>query len=122
MRAATKLLFAVLLGTSAAAFAAADFAVGSVLARGRNIEVRQSQLDDAFIAFRANLAARGQSIAENRREGAEAQLLDRMIVTQLLVSKATPEDHVRAKTNAVKFFNDSRKMADTDEAFARHLK
>jgi parvulin-like peptidyl-prolyl isomerase len=99
-----------------------DFAVGPVLAKGKGVEIRRSQLDDAFIAFRANLAARGQSIAENRREAAEAQLLDRMIVTQLLVNRAADADKERAKTNAVKFFNESRKMADTEEAFLRHLK
>ncbi len=103
-------------------FAAADFAIGPIIAKGKGVEIRQSQLDDAFIAFRANLTARGQSIAENRREGAEAQLLERMIVTQLLVSKGTAEDRERAKTNAVKFFDDSRKMSDSDEAFVRHLK
>src|SRR5436190_6196688 len=85
-------------------FAADDFAIGPVIAKGKGVEIRRSQLDDAFIAFRANLAARGQSMAENRREGAEAQLLDRMIVTQLLVNKATAADRERAKTNAVKFF------------------
>jgi parvulin-like peptidyl-prolyl isomerase len=103
-------------------FAAGDLAFGPVLAKGRNVEVRQSQLDDAFIAFRANLAARGQSIAENRREAAEAQLLDRMIVTQLLLSKATAADREKARTNAVKFFDESKKMADTEEGFVRHLK
>jgi peptidyl-prolyl cis-trans isomerase C len=116
---ALALLSAALCVTS---FAAANFAIGPVIARGKGVEIRQSQLDDAFVAFRANLAARGQSIAENRREGAEAQLLERMIVTQLLVNKALPEDRERAKTNAVKFFDESRKMADTDEAFVRHLK
>jgi parvulin-like peptidyl-prolyl isomerase len=102
--------------------AADDFATGPVLARGKGLEIRRSQLDDAFIAFRANLAARGQSIAEARRESAEAQLLERMIVTQLLVNKATPADRESARTNAVKFFQDSRKMADTDADFTRHLK
>lgn len=115
----------VLIGTALlgrVSFAADDFALGPVIAKGQGLEIRRSQLDDAFIAFRANLAARGQSIAENRREGAEGQLLDRMIVTQLLVNKATDADRENAKTNAVKFFNESRKMADTDEAFVRHLK
>jgi parvulin-like peptidyl-prolyl isomerase len=115
----TALLSAILIVTAPGA---TDFVAGPVLARGKNLEIRQSQLDDAFIAFRANLAARGQSIVETRRESAEAQLLDRMIVTQLLVNKATAADRERAQTNAVKFFDDSRKMADTDEAFIRHLK
>src|SRR5258705_10396117 len=83
---ALVLLSAVLFNPS---FAADDFAIGPVLAKGKGLEIRRSQLDDAFIAFRANLAARGQNIPEAKREAAEAQLLDRMIVTQLLVNKAT---------------------------------
>lgn len=102
--------------------AADDFAIGPVLARGKGVEVRRSQLDDAFIAFRANLAARGQSLPESRREAAEAQLLDRIVVTQLLVQKATDADRQRARTNAAKFFDESRKMADSEESFVRYLK
>jgi parvulin-like peptidyl-prolyl isomerase len=102
--------------------AADDFAVGPVIAKGKGLEIRRSQLDDAFIAFRANLAARGQNLAESRREGAEAQLLERIIVTQLLVNKATDADRVKARTNAVKFFDESRKMADSEEGFKRYLK
>ena len=102
--------------------AADDFAVGPVIAKGKGLEIRRSQLDDAFIAFRANLAARGQNLAEGRREGAEAQLLDRIIVTQLLVNQATAADREKARTNAVKFFDESRKMADSEEGFRRYLK
>lgn len=103
-------------------YAADDFAVGPVIAKGKGLELRRSQLDDAFIAFRANLAARGQSIPENKREGAEVQLLDRMIAMQLLVNKATDADREHAKTNMLKFLQDSRKMANSDEDFVRHLK
>lgn len=107
---------------SSSSLAADDFAVGPILAKGNGLEIRRSQLDDAFIAFRANLAARGQNVVEARREAAEAQLLDRMIVTQLLVNKSTAADKVNAGTNAIRFFNESRKMADTEQDFARHLK
>src|SRR5215213_1594172 len=106
---------------SAIAFAADDFAIGPVLVKGKGVEIRRSQLDDAFIAFRANLAARGQSIAEAKREAAEAQLLDRMIITQLLVNKATAADKEQSKTNAGRFLIESRKMASTDQDFVRHL-
>ena len=102
--------------------AADEFAIGPVLAKGQGVEIRRSELDDAFVAYRANLAARGQTLAENKREGVEAQLLDRMIVTELLVKNATTADRENAKTNAVKFFNDSRKSAQTDEEFSRHLR
>ncbi len=116
---ALALLSAVL---SHPSFAADDFAIGPVLAKGKGLEIRRSQLDDAFIAFRANLAARGQNIPENKREAAEAQLLDRMIITQLLVNKATAADKEHSKTNAVRFLAESRKMASSDQDFVRHLK
>ena len=103
-------------------FAADDLPAGPILAKGDKLEVRRSELDDAFVAFRANLAARGQTIAEAKREPAEAQLLDRIIVTRLLVNKATAADQESAKTNAAKFFEESRKMADSETDFARHLK
>ena len=36
---------------SAIAFAADDFAIGPVLVKGKGVEIRRSQLDDAFVAF-----------------------------------------------------------------------
>ena len=104
------------------ALRAADMTFGPVLAKGGGVEIRRSELDDAFIAYRANLAARGQNIAETRREAAEAQLLDRILVTRLLVTQATAADKDNAKTNITKFLDDSRKMAATEEDFARHLR
>ena len=101
---------------------AADMTFGPVLAKGGGVEIRRSELDDAFIAYRANLAARGQNIAETRREAAEAQLLDRILVTRLLVTQATAADKANAQTNIAKFLEDTRKMAATDEDFARHLR
>ena len=121
-----KLCFALALVVAAlltpAGFAADDFALGPVIVKGKGFEIRRSQLDDAFVAFRANLAARGQNIQEGLREGTEAQLLNRMIITELLVKKATDADREKARTNSVKFLLDSRKVADTEEDFQRHLK
>lgn len=101
---------------------AADMTFGPVLAKGGGVEIRRSELDDAFIAYRANLAARGSNIPETRREAAEAQLLDRILVTRLLVTQATATDKANAQTNITKFLEDTRKMASTEEDFARHLR
>ena len=40
-----------------------------VIATGKNVEVKRSQLDEAFISYRANLAARGDDIASARKSG-----------------------------------------------------
>jgi len=117
-----KILVAVAVLVSALFTRAADLTFGPVLAKGGGVEIRRSELDDAFIAYRANLAARGQNIAETRREAAEAQLLDRILVTRLLVTQANATDKENAKTNIIKFLDDTRKMAATEDDFARHLR
>ena len=43
-----------------------------VIVRGKGVEVKRSQLEDAFVTYRANLAARDQSIPEEQRPLREA--------------------------------------------------
>jgi parvulin-like peptidyl-prolyl isomerase len=94
-----------------------------ILARGKGFEIKQSQLDEAFISYRANLAARGESVgSDDQRQYKEAQLLDRIIVTQILVNRATTGDRIRAKELFQKFLAESKKNASSEEAFSRHLK
>lgn len=93
-----------------------------VVARAKGIEIKQSQLEEAFVAFKANLAARGQTVPENQRLDREVQLLDRLIVTQLLVSRATDADKTKAKELAEKFVAQSKKATSSDEMFYRQLK
>src|SRR6185436_18419737 len=50
------------------------------IARGQGVEIKRSQLEDAFTAWKANLAARGQTIGEEQRTLREFQLLDKLIV------------------------------------------
>jgi peptidyl-prolyl cis-trans isomerase C len=92
-----------------------------VLCKGKSVEVRRSQVDEAFVQFKANLTARGQPFPEERREQVETQLLDRLVVTKLLVNRATDEDRARAKTLAEKFEGDTRKQAGSDDSFERQL-
>src|SRR5688572_25717097 len=74
-----------------------DLFEDEVVARGKGIEVKRSQLEEAFIQYRANLAARGQNLSDGQRGTREAQLLDRLIVTQILLSRATDADKAKAK-------------------------
>src|SRR5438552_5656904 len=69
--------------------AAASLFDDPVIARGQGVEIKRSQLDDAFIAFKANLVARNQTLPEEQRLFRQAQLLDRLITTKLLVNRAT---------------------------------
>lgn len=93
-----------------------------VVVRGKGVEVKKSQLEDAFIAFAANLAARGGSLSEELRPVREAQLLDRLVITRLLVNRANTVDKTRAQELADKFIADARKSSSSEETFRRQLK
>ena len=93
-----------------------------VIVRGKGVEVKRSQLESAYVAYRANLAARGQQIPEEQRTMREAQLLERLVVTQLLAQRATDEDRKMAKELGDRFLEDSKKGAASEESFYRQLK
>ena len=92
-----------------------------MLARGKGVEVRQSQLDEAFTSFRATLAARGDTLPEERRTAQEAQLLERLIITQLLTNLVTQSDRTNAQALAEKYIAETRKNL-SDDSFHRQLK
>ncbi len=93
-----------------------------VLARGKGVEVKRSHLEEAFVAFRANLASRGQPIPEAQRTAQESQLLQRLIVTQILTNRVSEADRAVAKGLADKFMVEARKNAVSEDAFNRQLK
>lgn len=93
-----------------------------VIARGKGVEVRQAKLEEAFVHHKANLASRGKSISEGQRTLREAQLLDRLIITQLLLNRASDADKAKAKELADKFTEESKKLASSEDSFYRQLK
>ncbi len=93
-----------------------------LLARGQGVAVRRGQLDEAFIAYRSNLAGRGQTIPEDERLLRERLLLDRLIVTQILTNRATAGDRAKATEIAEKIVADTKKELGTEEALRRRLK
>ena len=106
----------------ARAFTMSELFGDPVIARGQGVEVKRTQLEEAFIAWKANLAARGQTIVEEQRTFRESQLLDKLIITQLLLNRATTGDKTVARAQADKFLADSKKDARSEEAFNGQLK
>jgi peptidyl-prolyl cis-trans isomerase C len=91
------------------------------VARGRDFEIKRSQLDEAYIAMRAAFAARGQSLPPSDRDAMEALLVDRLVLVQLLLRKVTEADRAIAVTNAERAFRESRAQAGSEESFKRQL-
>src|SRR5437667_6532965 len=91
------------------------------LCKGKGVEIKRSQVDEAFIQFKANLTARGQVLPEGKRDLAESQLLDRLVITKLLVNRANEEDKKKLRTAADKFVESTKRQAGSDESFQRQL-
>ena len=92
-----------------------------VIAKGKGFEIRQSELDDSVTALKATLASQNQGIAPQDEPALRASLLDRMVLTRILVQRATDEDKAKAKELADKFIADTKKKAPSEESYRRQL-
>ncbi|HMO63957.1 MAG TPA: peptidylprolyl isomerase [Verrucomicrobiota bacterium] len=88
-----------------------------VLAKGKGLEITQSELDEAYVALRASLAAQGRTVPENQRRQVEKQLLQRLVMTEVLLARATDEDRARGRERALKIVEAERAKAKNPEAF-----
>jgi peptidyl-prolyl cis-trans isomerase C len=82
---------------SSGASAIADLLGDPIIAKGKGIEVKRSQLDAALIGVKAGLNARGQSVTPDQLVMLERQVLNDIIGLQILLSKATDADKVKGK-------------------------
>src|SRR5436190_19423288 len=71
-RAATKALFA-----------------DPVIVKGKGIEIHESDLDEAFLGYKAARAALGQGVPALSEKAIRQQVLDKLIATKLMLAKAT---------------------------------
>jgi peptidyl-prolyl cis-trans isomerase C len=106
---------------AAAAKAAAELFPDEVCARGNGVEVKRSQLAEAFMAHRANLAARGQVLPEDQRQMVESRILDRLVVVQILMGKAQEADKAKGRETMEKLLAQYKAGSGSDEVFQRQL-
>ncbi|MBI4657308.1 MAG: peptidylprolyl isomerase [Verrucomicrobia bacterium] len=100
---------------------AANLFEDKILAKGKGVEVKQSQLDEMYVAFKANRAAAGQPVPDAYRRKIEADILEKLIATQLFLSLATEADRTKAKTIADEFIAEQMKLAPSEESFQRQI-
>ncbi|MEP6662438.1 MAG: peptidylprolyl isomerase, partial [Verrucomicrobiota bacterium] len=93
-----------------------------VVAKGKGFEIKQKDVEDAFIDYKANAAARGQSISEPERDDVEAKLLERLVVTKVLISRANTDDKKKAEELTTKLVDSAKKQFPSEEMFEQQLK
>jgi parvulin-like peptidyl-prolyl isomerase len=68
-----------------------------VIAQGKDVVVKQSQLDDVVTGIKSEAAAHGQSIPPEQMPMVEASCLMQLIQTDLLLQEATDADKAQGK-------------------------
>jgi len=93
-----------------------------VVATGKTFEIKRSQVDDAYVDYSAAVAASGRTIGEQDRALVRSKVLDHLIISKILLQKATEED----KTNVLKMVEEeiaqARTNAPSPEAFEEQIK
>lgn len=93
-----------------------------VFARGKGFEIKQSQLEEVFIAFKANAAAINERVPEDKREELEAELLHELVLTKILVQKATEADRAKANEATKEMVDKVKARASSETIFNLRLK
>lgn len=107
--------------TAASPSSAAALFGDKIIAKGKGVEVRQSQVDDMFITFKSNRAAMGERVSEAMRSKVEADILEKLIATQLLLGRATEADKTKGKEIGELFVAEQKKQMPSEESFNRQL-
>jgi peptidyl-prolyl cis-trans isomerase C len=100
----------------------ADTFPNPVIASGTGFQITRNQLADAFTTYSAGVAANGGSIPEDQRDGVKSNLLQHLIITQILVKKATPDDKTKIQTMVQENIDEARRTAPSPEAFDAQIK
>src|SRR6185369_12125229 len=93
-----------------------------VVAKGKGIEIKRSQLDEVVGGLKASAAARGQNIPPEQLTLVEGKFLDRLIQIQLLLQKSTAADKAEGKKKTDAQIAELLKRAGSEEKFNQQLK
>src|SRR4051812_21793017 len=100
----------------------ADLFPDTVVAKGKNVEVKRSQVDEGITGLKSTLAARGQNLSADEIAQAEPRVLDRLIQIQLLLARATDNDKAEGRQATAKRIDEMRSRMGSEENFNRQLK
>jgi parvulin-like peptidyl-prolyl isomerase len=111
----------VLAVASPALSAAPSLFADPVVAKARSFQIRESDLQEAFVAHKAAAASLGQRTPPLLEVRLKRQLLEKMIATRLLLARATPADHDEGKKTALRLVAETRQKAGSEGAYRRRL-
>ncbi len=116
-------LFALLLCVLCVAPAAlgAELFQNPVVAQGKGLLIKESDVEEAYVGHKAAAAAMGQRLPGALDESLKAQILEKMIATRLMLARATPLDRDEGKRTADRMIADGKEKAGSEGSYRRRL-
>lgn len=93
-----------------------------VIAKGKGVEIKQSELDEVMTGMKSAAAAHGQTIPPDQINVISVQMLNRLIQIQLLLQTATDADKADGKSKADDQLKTLLDKAGSQETLDRQLK
>ncbi len=92
-----------------------------IAAKGKGFEIKRSEVEEAYLKFKANAAANGQTVPDTQREDIEKRITDRLVILRVVSARATAEDKAESAKKAEKFMEDTKQQASSEASFKRQL-
>lgn len=122
MRALLLIATVLLAGAPSAIAAGAEpLFADPVVAKARDFEIRRSDIDEGYLAYKAARAALGQRLPDSLEDQVKQQVLDKLIATKLFLARATPVDREEGKRIADRLIAEGRDKAPTEASYRRQL-
>ena len=116
------LILVLLLGAAGlAAFAAEPLFADPVRVKGKGIEIRQSEIEEGYVAYRAARAALGQRLPTVLEDQIKNQVLDKLIATKLFLARATPADRDEGKKIADHLIEEGKRRVSSEASYRRQM-
>ncbi len=116
-----KLILAVLSALCVTAPFSAELFEDKVVARGKGLVIKESDLEAAFVGQKAAAAALGQRVPGALDDSLRGRILEKMIATRLMLARATSADREEAKRTADRMIADGKEKAGSDASYRRRL-
>jgi parvulin-like peptidyl-prolyl isomerase len=94
----------------------------TILAKGKGVEIRRSQLDKEVVVVKSQVAAEGRTVKPEQIIEVERQVLEQLINIKLLEAKATAADKAAGKAAADKRLVAAKEQLGSEEALDVQLK
>ena len=107
---------------AAAAPANAKTSPDPVIAKGDGFDIKKSKLEDAFVNYKAGLAAKGDTVPESERTTTQAKLLQNLIIGEVLKARATAEDKTKANEEATNYIAQLKARFPSEAMFESQVK